>query len=78
VIAAPGQRPRINPTGNALLATAGTGDVLAGMIGAALAGGLDPWSAARTAVHRHGALADAWARRQPHTPLCASDLLAAD
>ena len=78
VIAAPGQRPRINPTGNALLATAGTGDVLAGMIGAALAAGLDPWSAARTAVHRHGALADAWAQRHPHVPLCASDLLVAD
>jgi hydroxyethylthiazole kinase-like uncharacterized protein yjeF len=78
VIAAPGQAPRINPTGNALLATAGTGDVLAGMVGAALAGGLDTWSAARAAVHRHGALADAWARRHPHTPLCASDLLGAD
>ena len=34
VIAAPGQTPFINPTGNALLATAGTGDVLAGMVGA--------------------------------------------
>jgi hydroxyethylthiazole kinase-like uncharacterized protein yjeF len=37
VIAAPGQTPAINPTGNATLATAGTGDVLAGMIGARLA-----------------------------------------
>ena len=34
VIAAPGQIPFINTTGNALLATAGTGDVLAGMVGA--------------------------------------------
>ena len=34
VIAAPEQPPLINPTGNALLATAGTGDVLAGMVGA--------------------------------------------
>jgi hydroxyethylthiazole kinase-like uncharacterized protein yjeF len=78
VIAAPGQTPRINPTGNALLATAGTGDVLAGMIGAALAGGLESWAAAQAGVHRHGALADAWAQRHPHTPLCASDLLGAD
>ena len=38
VIAAPGQVPQINPSGNALLATAGTGDVLAGLIGARLAG----------------------------------------
>lgn len=37
VIAAPGQVPRINPTGNARLAIAGTGDVLAGLIAARLA-----------------------------------------
>lgn len=37
VIAAPGLLPTINPTGNAKLSTAGTGDVLAGMLGAALA-----------------------------------------
>ncbi|MBY0464671.1 MAG: NAD(P)H-hydrate dehydratase, partial [Burkholderiales bacterium] len=36
VIAAPGQLPTINPTGNSKLSTAGTGDVLAGMLGAAL------------------------------------------
>ncbi|GAO27349.1 carbohydrate kinase [Alicycliphilus sp. B1] len=34
VVATPGQPPRINPTGNALLATGGTGDVLAGLAGA--------------------------------------------
>ena len=33
MIAAPGRTPRINATGNAALATAGTGDVLAGWIG---------------------------------------------
>src|SRR5690606_16918480 len=37
VVATPGQPPRINPTGNALLATGGTGDVLAGLAGARLA-----------------------------------------
>jgi NAD(P)H-hydrate repair Nnr-like enzyme with NAD(P)H-hydrate dehydratase domain len=40
VIAAPGQAPRINPTGNARLATAGTGDVLAGPDRGPLAAGL--------------------------------------
>lgn len=37
VIAAPGQLPVVNPTGNARLAIAGTGDVLAGLLGARLA-----------------------------------------
>lgn len=58
VIAAPGEIPAINATGNAALASAGTGDVLAGMIGAMLARGLSPWSAACVAVVLHGAAAD--------------------
>lgn len=81
VIAAPGQVQSINPTGNARLATAGTGDVLAGMIGATLArnGGakfsaLD-WDAAfdatAAAVYRHGQLADQW---PPNDALTASAL----
>ncbi len=60
VIAAPGQTPFINPTGNARLATAGTGDVLAGMVGARLAGGLDAFEAACHAVYQHGLAADRW------------------
>lgn len=64
VISAPGQPPLINPTGNASLATAGTGDVLAGMIGGALA---QPGCTAdqtlervAQAVFQHGWLADHW------------------
>ena len=49
----------INGTGNPLLATAGTGDVLAGMIGALLAQGYAAATAARLAVCLHGAAADA-------------------
>lgn len=60
VIAAPGQAPHVNPTGNARLATAGTGDVLAGLIGAALAAGMPAFEAACSAVYRHGAAADRW------------------
>lgn len=60
VIAASGQTPLINPTGNARLASAGSGDVLAGMIGAGLAGGLDAFEAAWQAVYRHGLAADQW------------------
>ena len=60
VIAAPGRTPRLNATGNARLATPGSGDVLAGLIGPRLAAGLSAFDAACTAVYRHGAVADAW------------------
>jgi hydroxyethylthiazole kinase-like uncharacterized protein yjeF len=67
VIAAPDATPVINPTGNARLATAGTGDVLAGMLGAALAAELPAFEAACSAVFRHGQLADAWSAKQALT-----------
>lgn len=71
VLAAPGRVPVINPTGNARLATAGTGDVLAGLIGAHLAGGLSGFEAAARAVHAHGLVADRW---QMSVTLTASQL----
>ena len=67
VIASPGQRPVVNPTGNARLATAGTGDVLAGLIGARLAGGLDAFEAACQAAYQHGLAADQWPDDRPLT-----------
>ncbi len=67
IIAAPGQPPAINPTGNARLATAGTGDVLAGLLGTRLAQTADAWSAACAACWQHGALADAWPAGQALT-----------
>jgi ADP-dependent NAD(P)H-hydrate dehydratase / NAD(P)H-hydrate epimerase len=60
IIAAPGQLPHINSTGNAKLATAGTGDVLAGIVGAYLAAGQSSFNAAATASFNHGAAADRW------------------
>ena len=67
VIAAPDQTPAINPTGNARLATAGTGDVLAGMVGARLAAGASALQAAREAVYAHGDAADRWPEGQTLT-----------
>ncbi|MDO9277917.1 MAG: NAD(P)H-hydrate dehydratase [Polaromonas sp.] len=61
VIATPGRIALINHSGNALLASPGTGDVLAGMIGAMLAAGLPARTAAARAVFIHGQLADRWA-----------------
>jgi ADP-dependent NAD(P)H-hydrate dehydratase / NAD(P)H-hydrate epimerase len=54
----------INGSGNALLATAGTGDVLAGMVGAALARHGLHADHVRMAVYAHGRLADTWPRSQ--------------
>jgi len=67
VIAVPGDIPIINPTGNARLASAGTGDVLAGMIGARLAAGQTALQAAGDAVYLHGLLSEQWPVGQPLT-----------
>ena len=58
VIAAPDGRVAINPTGNAALATGGTGDVLGGIIGALLAQHLPRYEAALAGVYLHGLAAD--------------------
>ena len=74
VIAGPGQTSMINSSGNALLATAGTGDVLAGMIAACLARGMNDFEAACCAVFTHGHRADIWAIDCPGQTLTASAL----
>lgn len=63
---------RVNPTGTGWLATAGTGDVLSGLIGALLAGGLDGRDAASVGAYVHG-LAGRFAPR----PAGASEVAAA-
>lgn len=59
VIAAPDGAVVINTSGGPALATAGTGDVLAGLCGSLLAQGWNEWDAALGAVWLHGAAADA-------------------
>jgi hydroxyethylthiazole kinase-like uncharacterized protein yjeF len=58
VLAHPDGRYDINASGNPALASAGSGDVLAGIAGALLAQGLAPDLALRVAVCIHGAAAD--------------------
>jgi hydroxyethylthiazole kinase-like uncharacterized protein yjeF len=60
VIASPHQTPVINGSGNALLATAGTGDVLAGLIGAYIARHENTFEATCKAVFAHGHVANGW------------------
>ena len=55
IIAAPGERPRINATGDASLASAGTGDVLAGWIGGRWLAGAPAFDVATRCVIEHGA-----------------------
>jgi len=74
IIATPEQTPHINPTGNARLATAGTGDVLAGLIGAHLAAlpateHEAVHEAASRACWRHGVVADQWPQGRSLTAL---------
>jgi hydroxyethylthiazole kinase-like uncharacterized protein yjeF len=63
ICASPDGHWSINTTGNAGLAAAGSGDVLAGMIGAFLAQKLEPHKALQYAVCLHGAAADSCVAR---------------
>ncbi|MGC9666656.1 NAD(P)H-hydrate dehydratase [Planosporangium sp. 12N6] len=54
IVGTPDGRAYVNPTGTPALATAGTGDVLAGLLGALLAAGLPPERAAVAAAYAHG------------------------
>ncbi|MBN2233234.1 MAG: NAD(P)H-hydrate dehydratase [Deltaproteobacteria bacterium] len=75
VIAAPDGRLAINGTGNSLLATAGSGDVLTGTIGGLLAGGMDPWRACGLGVVLHGMTADLLHARGRRCGITAMDIL---
>jgi NAD(P)H-hydrate epimerase len=65
----------INPTGNAGMATGGSGDVLAGMTGALLAQGLSTEDAAVVGAWAHGASGDLASLRRGQLGLIASDLI---
>jgi NAD(P)H-hydrate epimerase len=74
VIAEPDGTATVAPFENPALASGGTGDVLAGIIGALLAQGLRPAAAARLGVYLHGTAGDLVRERLGDAGLLASDL----
>jgi NAD(P)H-hydrate epimerase len=77
VIATPGGEAFINPAGNPGMATAGTGDVLTGMISAFLAQKMNPLDAAVLGVYMHGLTGDIVAQKVGKYSLIASDMIKA-
>ncbi|WP_018784608.1 bifunctional ADP-dependent NAD(P)H-hydrate dehydratase/NAD(P)H-hydrate epimerase [Micromonospora sp. CNB394] len=67
VVGTPDGRAYVNPTGTPVLATGGTGDVLAGLLGSLLAAGLAPERAAAAAAYLHGLAGREAARGGPVT-----------
>ena len=65
----------INPTGNWGMASAGTGDILSGIIGSLLCQGMIPIEAAVCGTYIHGLAADIICKKTSRTSLIATDLL---
>jgi NAD(P)H-hydrate epimerase len=75
IVARPDGMVAVCPTGNPGMATAGTGDVLTGMIVGLLAQGLSQWDAACTATYFHGLAGDSAARMIGQAAMTAGDLI---
>lgn len=75
VVAAPSGDVYINATGNPGMATAGTGDVLTGMIASFVGQGVEPFKASALAVYFHGLAGDLAAKEKGELSLLATDLL---
>lgn len=64
----------INQTGNPAMATAGSGDVLTGIISGLIAQGMPTFDAAVLGAHLHGMAGDLWAQEHGHAGLLAMEL----
>jgi len=77
VVAAPNGTVAVNPTGNHGMATGGTGDLLAGLLGGFLAQGCAPFDGACLAVYLHGLAGDLAAEAKTPRAMIAGDVLEA-
>lgn len=75
LIAEKGKPMQVNLNGNPGMATAGSGDVLAGILASLLAQGFTPFDAARSAVYLHGRAGDYGAWRRCQAGLLAGDII---
>lgn len=75
IVAAPGGKIYVNTTGNPGMATAGSGDVLTGIIASFMAQGLSPVKAAVAGVYIHGAAGDALTESVGERGMVAGDIL---
>lgn len=75
VVASPTGERKISPFANPVLATAGTGDILAGVISGMLAEGLESFDAACVGVYIHGLAGEMLKEKIGNTGALASDLL---
>lgn len=74
LVAAPDGRIAINGSGGPVLATAGSGDVLTGLVGSLLAQGLAPFDAARLGCYLHGLAGDRLAGRHGDAGVLAGEI----
>jgi len=75
IIANPQGKIHINKTGNVGMATAGSGDVLTGILVALLGQGLTPFTAAQWGAHIHGLAGDLAAKEKNKISMIASDII---
>lgn len=75
IVATPAGQAWANPTGTPALATGGTGDVLAGLIGSLLAAGLPPHRAALAGAYLHGLAGRRAAKAGPVTASAVAEAL---
>ncbi len=75
IIATKDEKIHVNSTGNSALSTAGTGDVLTGMVGGALAQGLNVLRSCIIGTYVHGAVGDEISEKFGRVGIIATDLL---